>query len=280
MRDDRPDDALVVERPQVLERSPTPGEDRDGRRVVRSAVARRLVDPALQAPQRADDALPARRRPGPGTRRARTRASGQRRARTLQTSRQTAPVGEVTTAITRGRSGSGRLRAASNRPSCRRAAPSAARTGWRGCRTPTAGASRRTAAARPAARTRPSGRGRPPGARSAAGTRERTRSSRNQTHWSWARASLSAKYAWPAVETVTRPTSPSTHRSRSPSSARTRSRIARLTSETVLTLEPEGAAGDGGPAAASPGASIRGMRHAGRVGRAARAGHQPNPSWT
>ena len=46
-----------------------------------------------------------------------TRASGQRRASTWQMSRQTAPVGLVTTAIVAGRAGSGRLRAASNRPS-------------------------------------------------------------------------------------------------------------------------------------------------------------------
>ena len=47
----------------------------------------------------------------------RTRASGQRRASTVQTSRHTAPVGDVTTATTEGRGGSGRFRAASNRPS-------------------------------------------------------------------------------------------------------------------------------------------------------------------
>ncbi len=68
-----------------------------------------------------------------------TRASGQRRASTLHTSRQTAPVGEVTTAITGGRSGSGRLRAASNRPSAERRALSCSKRmarspkpdGWR-----------------------------------------------------------------------------------------------------------------------------------------------------
>jgi len=46
-----------------------------------------------------------------------TRTSGHRRASTVQTSFQTAPVGDVTTATTAGRDGSGRLRAASNRPS-------------------------------------------------------------------------------------------------------------------------------------------------------------------
>ena len=122
VRDDRPDDALVVERPQVLERSPTPGEDRDRR--ARRPLGRRSPPRSIQRSRRRSAPTMLCGAPSPWTWHATssTRASGQRRASTLQTSRQTAPVGEVTTAITRGRSGSGRLRAASNRPSSDRRA--------------------------------------------------------------------------------------------------------------------------------------------------------------
>ncbi len=77
----------------------------------------RFLEMPLQPPERPHDALGtplpldlARDEQHPGE-------SGQRRASTWQTSFQTAPVGEVMTAMTAGRDGSGRLRAASNRPS-------------------------------------------------------------------------------------------------------------------------------------------------------------------
>ncbi len=54
--DDRPDDALVVERPQVLEAAAAAGEDRHLRGVVGSPFALALLDPALQAAERGDDA--------------------------------------------------------------------------------------------------------------------------------------------------------------------------------------------------------------------------------
>ena len=56
-----------------------------------------------------------------------TRVSGQRRESTVQTSRHTAPDGLVMTAIVRGRIGSGRLRAASKRPSAASRALSASK---------------------------------------------------------------------------------------------------------------------------------------------------------
>ena len=94
--DDRPDDALVVERPEVLEQPPPRARIVTLRSVVGPARRARLLrDPALEPAERRDDARRRRRRPGPGTATRTTRVSGQRRARTWQMSRQTTPVGLV-----------------------------------------------------------------------------------------------------------------------------------------------------------------------------------------
>ena len=117
MSDDGPDDALVVERPEVLEAAAAAGEDRQLRGVVLAALGAALLDPALEAAERATTMLAGASSPWTWHATRTTRVSGQRRARTWPMSRQTTPVGLVTTAIVVGRCGSGRLRAWSNRPS-------------------------------------------------------------------------------------------------------------------------------------------------------------------
>src|SRR5207247_7639248 len=72
--------------------------------------------------------------------------------------------------------------------------------------------------------------------------------------------------AWPALEIVTRLTSPSTQRSRSRSSPRTASRIARLTSLTARIRSPKAPGATSGlPAAprSSGSASHAGSAHSG-----------------
>src|SRR5207244_6204874 len=54
--DDRPDDTLVVERPEILERSAASGKDRHLGSVVGATVSGALRDPALQATESRDDA--------------------------------------------------------------------------------------------------------------------------------------------------------------------------------------------------------------------------------
>jgi hypothetical protein len=56
---DGPHDALVVERPEVLHRATTAGEDRDRRRILAPSLVAELLDVALEAPEGADDALDA-----------------------------------------------------------------------------------------------------------------------------------------------------------------------------------------------------------------------------
>ena len=107
-------------------------------------------------------------------------------------SRQTAPVGLVTTAIVAGAPGSGRLRAASNRPSAARRALSASNrsarspnpAGWIDSTYSWSAPCGSNRSIRPWATTRSPACG---------SNAERSRSSRNQTHWSWLRSSLSAK---------------------------------------------------------------------------------------
>ena len=82
VRDHRPHDPLVVERPQVLERAAAAGKDRDRRRLVGPAGREAFGDVPLEPSERGDDGWPARPHPGPGTRRARRwRAASAGRAR-------------------------------------------------------------------------------------------------------------------------------------------------------------------------------------------------------
>ena len=60
MADDRPDDRLVVERPEVLERPAAAGQDRDRGRLVGPAGGQTVLDVTLDRAQRPDQA--ARRR--------------------------------------------------------------------------------------------------------------------------------------------------------------------------------------------------------------------------
>ncbi len=119
VRDDGPDHPLVVERPQILEGPAATSQDRHGRRGVRPTLRVTLRDVVRDPPQRADDARRAPGRPGPGRVPGRPRPAasaapgrGGCRARPRRSSL-------VATAMTPGRSGSGRLRAASKRPSRR-----------------------------------------------------------------------------------------------------------------------------------------------------------------
>ena len=118
VRDHRAHDPLVVERPQVLERAAAAGEDRHGRRLVRAAVsrrARRSSAPAAGTRSRcyagapvaldlARDEHDAGHRPAAREHRAHVAPDGAGRRGDRPRSSAAAP-------------GSGRLRAASNRPS-------------------------------------------------------------------------------------------------------------------------------------------------------------------
>ena len=99
------DDLFLVERPQVLDRAAAARNDQQ----VGTRLDRR------KASDRVGDAAPPRPRPGPATGHTMTRV-GQRSSRRWRMSRITAPVGEVTTPMTRGRNGSLRLRAGIEQP--------------------------------------------------------------------------------------------------------------------------------------------------------------------
>jgi hypothetical protein len=191
MGHDRPNDPLVVERPQVLERSAAAGQDDHGRRVLRAAVGPALLAPAGQPVQGRDDARRrtlaldlARRQDEPGQRPAPRhhvadvvpdRAGGARRH---------ADDGRP--------GGSGRLRAESNSPSAASRAFSASnlqgqvaepgRLDRRHVQLVDALGSRRR---RPAVDDDPQAR---PGSNG-----EASRSSRKKTQASWLRSSLSVK---------------------------------------------------------------------------------------
>ena len=127
MGDDGPDDRLVVERPEVLERPAAAGQDRDRGRFVRPSRGDPVVGVALDLAEGAPTRLAGADSPWTCAATRTTRVSGQRRPRTWQMSFQTAPVGLVMTAIVAGRGGSGRLRAASNSPSAASRALSASK---------------------------------------------------------------------------------------------------------------------------------------------------------
>ena len=100
VRDDRAHDALVVERPEVLQRPATAREDRHGRAPrppARSRESRRRASRSAAARGRS---TPPSRRPGPGTATRTTRASGQRRAKTWRMSFHAAPDGRRDDATT------------------------------------------------------------------------------------------------------------------------------------------------------------------------------------